>query len=76
MDYLKTKTKNKKKKANEAGGQGQWGVLKVEAEGGSDDKGVLDSVKNTGLCFTKKEKVEAMEGCKQKGNHDQIAICK
>lgn len=38
-------------------GRGKWGVLKVEAEEGSDDKGVADSVKKMGLYFTKKEKV-------------------
>lgn len=43
-------------------GRGKWGVLKVEAEGGSDDKGVADSVKKMGLYFTKKESGKPLKG--------------
>lgn len=53
MDYLKTK--NEKRKASQFGGRGKWGVRKVETEEGSDEKGVVDSVKDRGLYLPRKK---------------------
>lgn len=35
-------------------GRGKWGALKFEAEEGSDDKGVVDSVNNVSILPRKK----------------------